>query len=221
MTAEIKLEAQTREAGTVKAKRSSKEGFILANIYSGGKDSKNLKVKKVDFQRVFAVAGESNLIDLVIDGKESEKVIVKEIQKDPVKDSVLHVDFYKVDMKQKITTEIPLNFVGEAKAVKELGATLAKNMDKVEVECLPGDLVNNIDVDISVLKNIHDAIRLNDLVLPAGMTLVGTTNDVVASAIETKKEVEQPVVAPTEEAPKADAKAGDKEKVEEKKEEKK
>lgn len=222
MTAEIKLEAQTREAGKVKAKKSSKQGFILANVYGSGSESKNLKVKKSDFEKAFAVAGESNLIDLSIDGKESHKVIVKDYQADPVKGSILHVDFYQVNMKEKITTEIPLHFIGESRAVKEQGATLSKNIDKVEVECLPGDLVNSIDVDLSVLVNVHDAIRLHDLKLPAGVELASDTNEVVIIAIETKKEEEKPAeVLAAEEAKKLEEVNAQKEKPEAKKEDKK
>ncbi|MBI4778874.1 hypothetical protein HY797_00280 [Candidatus Falkowbacteria bacterium] len=105
-------------------------------------------------------------------------------------------DFEKVDMTKKITTEIPLNFVGEAKAVKELGGTLVKNMDTVEVECLPGDLVSHIDVDISILENFDQFIRLHDLILPQGIVLAQETNEAVVGVAETKIE---------EEAPKAEA----------------
>jgi len=137
------------------------------------------------------------------------------VQKDPLKATIIHIDLYQVDMNKKITTEIPLHFIGESEAVKELGAVLVKTIDSVEVECLPGDLVNHIDVDLSVLKNFHDAIKTNDLKLPAGMKLVNETNDIVANVIEPKAEVEE---VPVEEVPVEGegAEAGEKEEGEEK-----
>lgn len=199
MTKEIKLEAivRTKEKG----ERIRKTNFIPAVLYGPNTESRNLKIKKIDFERIFALAGESSLIDLAIAGEKPAKVLVKEVQKDPLKDTIIHIDFYQVDMNKKITTEIPLHFIGESEAVKELGAVLVKNIDSVEVECLPGNLVNHIDVDLSALKNFHDAIKTNDLKLPAGIKLVNETNDIVVNVIEPKVEVEEVPVA--EEVPAA------------------
>lgn len=214
MTAEIKLEAQKRGETNTGARQSSRDGFVLANLYGAGAENKSLKIKKIDFDRAFAEAGESNLISLSVDGKDSAKVIIKEIQKDPVKDNVIHVDLYEVDMKKEITTEIPFNFVGESKAVKELGGNLSRNMSKVEVKCLPSALVNSIDVDISGLDNFHDAVRLEDLKLPEGINLSSTTNNVVVSITEPKKEEEKPEEAEAEEGAE-ETKEGDKKEGEE------
>jgi len=121
-----------------------------------------------------------------------------------MKNFLTHADFYQVNMKEKITTEIPLHFIGEAKAIKELGGTLIKDMDSLEVECLPSDLVDHIDVDISVLNTYDDAIRVSDLQLPKGITMVHHTNEMIAAVKEPKVEVEEPVAA-TEAAPAAGA----------------
>jgi len=215
MPKEIKLEAIIRTKENGKEGKIRKDGLIPAVLYGPGLDNINLKIKKIDFERIFALAGESSLIDLMISKEKPVKVLIKEVQKDPLKDAIIHVDLYQVDMNKKITTEIPLHFIGESVAVKELGAVLVKNINNVEVECLPGDLISHIDVDLSVLKNFHDAIKTNDLKLPAGMKLVNETNDIVANVIEPKAEVEE---VPVEEVPVEGegAEAGEKEEGEEK-----
>ena len=187
----IKLSAQLREK-----KEKLGPDYLPGVLYGKGIDNKSLKFKKVDFEKVFSLAGESNLIDLNY-GEDEIKVLVKDTQRDVVKNFLTHVDLYQVNMKEKITTEIPLHFVGEAKAVKELGGALIKDISSVEVECLPADLVDHIDVDISVLNTFDDAIHLHDLHLPQGMVLVHQTNEVVAAVKEARVE-EEPAVAETE-----------------------
>ena len=206
MTKIIKLIAESRNIKATKAKQIRNEGFIPAVVYGSVTENKNLKIKRIDFERAFETAGEFNLIDLVIDNQPPTKVIIKEVQKDAIKNDIIHVDFYQVDMTKKITTVIPLNFIGEAKAVKELGGTLVKNMDNVGVKCLPGNLVNHIDVDLSSLNNFNDFIRLHDLKLPNGMELAGETNEVVVGVKEIKIEAEP--VKPVEEVPAEAAAAG-------------
>ncbi len=214
MTTKVQLNAQARSESNGKANNIRHAGFIPAVIYGFGKENKNIKVKKHDFEKVFAIAGEFNLVDLSIGEAEPIKVIIKDVQRNSLNDGIIHIDFYQVDMSKKITTEIPLNFIGEAKAVKELGGTLVKNMDAVEVECLPGDLVSSIDVDISKLEIFDQFIRLHDLVLPKGIVLAQETNEAVVGVVETKIEEEAPKVeAPLggtegEEAAQAQEKAG-------------
>jgi len=180
--------------------------FIPAVLYGKGVENVSLKIKKLDFEKVFAAAGESNLITLDF-GAGAVKVLVKDLQRDVLKEFFTHVDFYQVNMKEKVTTEIPLHFVGESKAVKELGGMLIKEMHFLEVECLPGDLVDHLDVDISVLQNFDDAIRVNDLKIPAGLELTNDTNNIIAAVIKPKVEEEKPVETPVEGAP-AEAAAG-------------
>lgn len=198
----IKLKATVRNEENGKSKKIRKAGFVPAVIYGAGAQSQSVKVKESDFKRVFNLAGEAHLIDLAIDDKPSTKVIIKDIQKDFLKDNVIHIDFYQVDMKEKITTEIPLNFIGESKAVKELGGTLIKSIDSINVECLPGDLVDKIDVDLSSLNNFHDFIRLNDLKAPQGIELVSHSDEIVVSIAPPVKEevIEAAPVAAEEKA---------------------
>jgi large subunit ribosomal protein L25 len=195
----IKLSVQLRNK-----KEKLSPDFISGVLYGKGVTNQSLKFKRSEFEKVFSLAGESNLVDLDLDTQVT-KVLIKEVQHDVMKHAFTHADFFKVDMKEKITTEIPLHFVGESKVIKELGGALIKDMSSLEVECLPGDLVDHIDVDISVMQSFDDAIRVSDIKLPAGLTLVHHTNDVVAAVKEPRhqEEVAAPVV---EAAPVAGAK---------------
>lgn len=187
----IKLDARTRES-----KEKLNPDFIPGVLYGRGRENQNLKIKKTEFDKVFKSAGESNLIDLDY-GTGAVKVLVKDTQRDIMKNFFTHVDFYQVNMKEKIMTEIPLHFIGESKAIKELGGVLIKDMSVLELECLPGNLVDHIDVDISVLKTFDDSIRINDLKLSAGLILVHHTNEMIAAVREPKIE-EEPEPTPAE-----------------------
>ena len=188
---ELKLSAQKRDT-------NEKLGLenLAAVVYGKGLVSQSLKLVRGEFAKVFAIAGESNLIDLDLDG-EKTKVIVKDIQRHPVKDLVRHVDLYQVNMKEEINAEIPLHFIGESKAVKELGGILIKEINEVRVECLPGDLVDHIDVDISVINDMDDVIKISDLAIPENMTIMLDLESTVAMVAEQKEE-EEPVEAETE-----------------------
>jgi large subunit ribosomal protein L25 len=191
MTKTISLNAKTRSEKVKNSKRLREKGIIPAVLYGGEEvKNQNLEIKLLDFERAYLAAGESSLIDLSVEGKESLKVIVKDIQKDPVKDIITHADLYQVDMKNKIITEIPLKFVGESDAVNIHGGFLIKNFDHIEVECLPGDLVSFIEVDISSLKNINDSIRFSDIKLPEGVVSTGDLNDQIVNVSEPRKEEE-------------------------------
>jgi large subunit ribosomal protein L25 len=189
---EIKLKGQIRERGEKLANTT-----IGAIIYGSGLENILLKMNSIEFTKVFEKAGESNLINLDVEGKGNFKVLIKEVQRDPIKDFIIHVDFYKVDMDKEINTEIPLSFIGESPAIKTLGALLMKGIDEIEVECLPSDLVDHIDIDISVLNEIGDSIKIKDIKLPKGLKLLENEDDIVVSIMEQPKEEE--VAAPTPE----------------------
>lgn len=196
---EFKLNAQLREDN----EKLSKD-FMPAVVYGKGFENRNLKIRKAEFEKIFASAGESNLINLTLGG-ESFKVLVKDIQRDVLKHSIRHADLYQVNMKEKVSTEIPLHFIGESKAVRELGGMLSKDLDAIAVSCLPSDLVSHIEVDISVLESFDEAIRLSDLKLPKGIELESENlEEMVASVKEPKIIEDEPVVVAE---PAADKKA--------------
>ena len=182
------LEAQVRE------KREKLAPDLLpAVIYGNNADTQSLKVKKSELQKMVSLAGESNIISLKI-GDKTKSVLIKEVQRAGLSGNVTHVDFLEVNMKHKLHTEIPLHFVGESKAVREMSGSLIKDADFLEVECLPEDLVDHIDIDISVLKEFHDNISTSDLTLPHGIKLVNEHDHVIISVIPPRVIAEEPVV---------------------------
>ncbi|MDA3802653.1 MAG: 50S ribosomal protein L25 [Patescibacteria group bacterium] len=207
---EFKLSAQLRETG----EKISKDQ-IPAVLYGKGIDNKVLKVQKNEFEKLFEEAGESNLINLEVDS-EKLKVLIKDIQRDVIKHTVSHIDFYQVNMKDKLTTEIPLNYIGDSKAVKELNAMLIKDFDSVEVSCLPSDLVDHIDVDITPLKEFDDTIRLEDLNLPKGIEFETEYLDTIVVSVREPRVIEDEPVENEEAIP--EEKEGEDKKVDEKKE---
>ena len=202
---DIILKAQIREQ-----KEKLLIDFVPAILYGRGVASVSLKVKRGELDKAVALAGESNLITLEVEGSKSVKVLIKEIQRSGLNGNLLHADFFQVDMSSKITTEIPLHFIGESKAIREMAGFLMKDIDTLEVECLPNDLVDHIDVDISVLEKFHDEITTADLVLPKGVELASDVVRIVATANPPRVQVAE-VVAPvapvvTKEEPKTEDK---------------
>ncbi len=163
------LQAVTR---TIKGKKTREQGKLPAVTYGAGNDTVSLDLVYGDFLKLYKLAGDSSLIDLEIDGKNVGKVLVHEVQRDPVKDTPTHVDLRRIDMNKLMQAPVVLHFIGEALAVKAMGGTLVQNLSQVTVECLPKDLVSFIEVNLSVLKTFEDMVKVKDLVLSEGLKVV-------------------------------------------------
>lgn len=186
----IKLEAKKRTLTGKAVSQLREKGLLPAVMYGKGMESQTLEVAEQAFLKAYKSAGASTLIDLVIDGKDN-KVLVQEVAHDPLSDRITHADFHKVSLTEKMHAKIPLIFVGESRAVKGLGGMLIKNVDELEVECLPTDLVHEISVDISKLENFGDIIHLKDMVIPAGLTVKHLHGeDPIVSVAEPRSEEE-------------------------------
>lgn len=172
---DFKVTAEKRNQPAKEIRMSKK---IPAIIYGKNYKNVNLALDEVTFNRIYKEAGSSNLIDLDFAG-ESAKVLVHDVQQHPVTEEILHVDFLKIDMKEKIKTEIPLEFVGETPLVIEQEGSLITNKDVVEVECLPNDLVDHIKVNISVLIEFEQNIKVSDIKAPQGIEILDDPEEVV------------------------------------------
>lgn len=186
----FELHAKNRTETGKKVKRLREQGIIPSVLYGHGVEPKNLAIDYQSFVKVYKKTGESSLVDFTIDNESPVKVLIYSVQREPLTDRFSHADFYQVKMTEKITTEIPLRFIGEAPAVKEFGGVLVKGFDALEVECLPGDLVPEIEVNLSSLKTFEDILYLNDLKLPKGLTLVLKSNEVLAKVSPPRSEEE-------------------------------
>jgi len=173
-----------------------KEGLVAAELYGHGIPNVHLAVPIKDFQKVFKEAGENTVINLVLEGGKKHPVLIYDVQHDYVSDKIQHVDFYEVRMDEEIKAPIPIEFVGESPAVKNLGGVFIKSMEQVEVEALPAKLPQSFVVDISVLEELNHSIYVKDLKVPAGVKVLVEPETVIASIAEPRKEEE--IVAPVE-----------------------
>lgn len=207
MKSELKLAAVTRQPGRQALSQLRAQGFIPAVVYGPKTENLHIQIKKTEALKMYDQAGESSLITLDIDGKDQRQVIVKDIHQSSVKDLLIHMDFFQVDMAEKVTTEVELNFIGEAPAVKQLGGVVVKNFDAVEIECLPQDLINELDVDLSILVDFGSHITFAHLNMPKGVALSNKheLNEIIVAVEEPRAVAVENAV--TEETPAEEAKA--------------
>jgi len=177
---DINLNVKSREITGRKVNSLRAEGLIPGVVYGHGVKNQNIVIGERELETIYDEAGESSLIDLVVDGAKPIKVMIKEIQREPIHERPIHVDLREVRMDEKITAEVDLKFVGEAPAVKALGGTLIKNFDFLEIECLPKDLISEIEVDLSKLATFDDDIRIRDLTIPESVKVFQDPNRTIA-----------------------------------------
>lgn len=209
----VQLQAQNREIFGKKVSSLLEQGLIPAEAYGHGIENKHICVERKSFASVLKEAGESTIIELVIDGKK-HPALIHQVSTDILGDTTVHVDFYLVKMDEKIRTSVQLNFVGEAPAVKEKSGVLIKAMDEIEVEALPADLPHQIDVDLSALADLNQSIHVKDLKVSDKVRVLADEDTTVATVTEQRVEEEPVVVAtPTEgEGAAPTSEGGDKEK---------
>jgi len=189
--ADLNLKAEKRKAKEKPKALRSKRGMIPAVLYGHKVKNILLAVPQKEFFDVFQIAQESTIIPLKIRGESRpRKVLIKEVQKDPVSGAWLHVDFYQVKMTEKIETSVILKFVGTAPVVKDLGGILVKNISQIEIFCLPSDLPHEILVPLDGLKTFNDIIHIKDLKIPERVEVLANPKDVVLSITAPRSEEE-------------------------------
>jgi len=196
MTDQIILNADPRErTGSNKARVIRKvDGMVPAIVYGDEKETINLKLKLNELTK----AAENELfytqVLLIKTGNEEEKVVLKELQKDPAKGKFLHADFQRVSRKTKLKVVIPVNFINEDECigVREDGGVVAKAIREIEIMCLAGNIPESIDVDIQNL-NLGESMRLTEISLPEGSEIPGLTEetDQMVVSVNAPKAVEE------------------------------
>ena len=187
MTKNITLEAKLRSKPESKA--AGKEN-IPGILYGREVENVLVSLDKKKFNDTYEEVGESTVFKLALDGKDERNVLIKDIQRNVLTGAVRHVDFYQVRMDEEIEAEIELVFKGESAAVKELAGILVKNMDAIQVKCLPGDLPPEIEVDITPLKTFDDYIYVKDLPVSEKVEVLIDPETVVAMVSEPRSEEE-------------------------------
>lgn len=176
----IELAAQTRETRGKQVKAVRAEGNVPAVIYGHGIDSQSLSVGQRSLTKVFGEAGSNKMVALSVDDGKPYNVMIHDVQTDSRTGQIIHADFYKVKMNEKIKAEIPLHIVGESTAVYKLDGSLIQGLSTVEVEALPANLPENIEVDITVLDDFDKTIHVSDLTIPGNVELLTDESELVA-----------------------------------------
>ena len=177
---------------------------IPAICYGHKEKSMALEVDYQSFRKAFDRAGGNQVIELSVDGKK-KPVLVHDVQYDPLTDKVAHIDFINISMDEEVKANIPVVVTGLAPAVKNLGGILTTLKHEIEVRCLPGDLPQNITVDVSALENLHSSIHIRDIDLPKGVKVTAGPDEVIVTVAPPKAEEEVATPAATEAAPVAGA----------------
>lgn len=186
----IQLKSSKREAGTSSMlKKTRKAGQLPAVLYGHNRPTVSLSVDAAEFDKTLKKAGESTIVELVTDDGKAHPVLIHEVQHHHLSSRPIHVDFYEVSMTEKLQTAVVLEFIGESKAVKELGGVLVKVLNEVEVECLPADLPHAINVDISKLTNFSQTIAVKNLEVPDKVRILTHADEVIAK-VQPPRDVE-------------------------------
>ena len=194
------IKADIRTVLGRKVKHLRKEGLIPASIYGHKFEPISIQFKTIELEKLFDEVGESGLTEILV-GEEKFPVLFRNPQYSAVLGDILHIDCYKVNLKEKITASVPIEFIGESQAVKD-GNVLVEVTMEVEVEALPTDLPEGIEVDISVLNAVDDTITVGDIKLDEKVEMITPLEQVIVKIEEPRAEevVEAPVeeVAPGE-----------------------
>ncbi len=193
---EIKLEASAREGG--KPNLIRRQGRVPAVVYGHRRDSQAISVDEAALHQILGYG--SNALIKLTTGNAEDTVMVKEIQRDPVRGGILHIDFLSVALDEVLTARVPLILIGE-EDVSETGGIVQHQLREVEVECLPTDVPGHLNVNVSDLR-VGDHISAGDLTLPVKVTLITDPDEIVVTVVA-------PRVAEVEEAPEEEEEVGE------------
>ena len=167
------LQAEKRKIAGKKVNSLRRQGILPANIYGKKIKSISVQLSLKDFDTLFKEVGETGLVELSVAGEEKPRpVLVHNVQLHPVTSQPLHTDFFQVDLKEKITAMVPLALVGESLAVKDKKGVLLHTLNEIEVEALPQDLPDKLEVDATALSEVDQEIKVGELKTPSGVTLL-------------------------------------------------
>ena len=185
--AKLTLEVSKRDIFGKKLGKLRKTGLIPANIYGPQFASRSISVSFKDFVNTYKKAHETGVVYLKLD-KEEIPVLIKNVQRHPVSNSILHTDFRKIDLKQKVETDVPVKIVGDSVAVSQKAGVLLHLSHTLLVEALPTDIPSEITVDISKITELGQEIKVSDLPKATAFTVKEPAEKVIVSVVEHKEE---------------------------------
>ena len=201
MAQQTELEIAPREITGKATKRLRKQGIIPANIFGHHEESQAVQIDAVAFERLLRDHKATSVIALRFPNAGSQTALIRHVQHEPRSGKIIHVDFFRVSLTERIKSRVALHFVGEAPAVKDEGGVLLHLLDAIEVECAAQDIPEYIEVDVSPLTEIDALLHAEDIKLPANMTLITDPKEAVAKVAATRAEIAAEVEAPAATAP--------------------
>ena len=194
----MELKADRRETTGKATRRLRRQGRLPAVVY-GQRAAASVELDTHEFERVYARSGKTQLIDLIVGSGRPNKVLVKEVQVSPRYNTLLHVDFHQVSLRERLQVDVPVVVSGEAEPVRAGEADVLQVLHSIRVECVPTRIPEVVEVDISDLAEVDAAIRLSDLRMPEGVTVVGDPDEVIVKLAARRVPVEVAEEAPAAE----------------------
>jgi large subunit ribosomal protein L25 len=188
----VKISTEPRKVLGKKVKNLRKEGILPANLFGKNLKSKAVQLPDKDFRKVFKLAGETGIVELKVK-EEVYPVLIHNVQHDPLTDSVTHVDFHKVNLKEKITARVPIKLVGESPAEKSKVGLILQTIDEIEIKSLPTDIPHEIEVDISNLSEVGQTVPVKDLKIDREKIEVENEPEEVVLSVQSAEMKEEPV----------------------------
>jgi len=192
MPTQLELSAEPRDVFGKHVKRLRREGIIPANIYGHGA-SRAIQAPARALDRLLASGGRTSVVTIAFDGR-SETALLKNLQRDPRSGQIIHADFQAVSMDQEVTSVVPIRFVGESEAVTRLDGVMMHPRTELHVTARAADLPDAVEVDVSVITDLHGAIHVSDLRTSSTYQIVDPAEEVLAIVLPPKREVEEAVV---------------------------
>jgi large subunit ribosomal protein L25 len=196
-TARATLAAEPRQIIGKKVAGLRRAGRLPAVVYGHGIESESVSIDTHEFEQLRRHTGPNALVDLSIDGKKAQPVLVQSVQVHPVNRRPLHVDLFLVRMTEALTVDVPLVATGDSLAVTQHGGTLLHPSETVRVRALPDHLPQSIEYSIETLVDFDTSIHVRDLVVPSDVTLLTDGDEIIAKVQQPRVE-EEPVVAEAE-----------------------
>jgi len=193
---DLTLQATNREVLGKKTRFLRRQGITPTHLFGHNLESLALQCDTTQLQHIIAQAGMSRLINLRIDNdKQPKSVFIREVQRDVLSNQLLHVDFYQVIKGEKIAVDVPIVLVGEAPAMKEKGRMLTRGITSLSIECLPDSVPPQIEIDLSPLEEVEQAIYVRDIVLSPDITVHADPDHLLVKISEAIMKEEEVVVA--------------------------
>jgi large subunit ribosomal protein L25 len=190
MAQQTELEISRREVMGKAVKRLRKEGIIPANIFGHNEAPMAIQIDAGAFERLRRSHGSRSVLTLRMPGtKRTQTALIRHVQREPHTSKIIHVDFFRVSLSERIRVKVPLHFIGEAPAVKTENGVMLHLLDAIEVECVARDIPEYLEVDVSGLSEIDAILHASDVKLPANFTLITDPEEGIVKVAATRAEV--------------------------------